>query len=559
VSRWRRIAVLASLLAAAAFGAEEPRLRLKNRRVAVEAEGAELRVPPAKSRIGGRAHIVVEFRGEPDRRALRELEARGARVLAYVPDAGFLVSASEDVQLDGLGLRWVGRLEAPDKLSPRLEPGEQWQCVVQFHPDVEREEAEALVREHLLEILPHPDLRRNELLVAGAPSRVQRLAEWDEVAYIYPASAELVSGEPVHACPGALTEWGPVGEYVAQIGDGWDGPGRNAAELHYYYAALARRLPRESVAAEITRALEEWARFVVIRFLPGADEWGPKTLRFYFGAGAHECPYPFNGPGRTLAHAFYPSPPNPEPIAGDVHFDDDEAVGNWRLSGCVQRGTPRDRARAGPGSLGQTGIRDVPLLSQVRRVDRGRHRSDSATVRRSRGASHESAAADEPADSSCQSAASGESAFKPAANAACQPAATGIAFAQSTAAAESLAAPSRCARYRSAVVDDHVSGPLQRAGVRVLDHAARHGKRQRGRGGGDVVVLERACGHSARDDAVDGRADSALPRLEHGHRARTRRGGEHELALGGGDAALNFSVSGVRERGGSGHHLPVAG
>jgi hypothetical protein len=331
VSRWRRIAVLASLLAATAFGAEEPRLRLKNRRVAVEAEDAELRVPPAKSRIGGRAHVVVEFRGEPDRRALRELEARGARVLAYVPDAGFLVSASEDVQLDGLGVRWVGRLEAPDKLSPLLEPGEQWQCVVQFHPDVEREEAEALVREHLLEILPHPDLRRNELLVAGAPSRVQRLAEWDEVAYIYPASAELVSGEPVHACPGALTEWGPVGEYVAQIGDGWDGPGRNAAELRYYFAALARRLPRESVAAEITRALGEWARFVAIRFLPGADEWGPRTLRFYFGAGAHECPYPFDGPGRTLAHAFYPSPPNPEPIAGDIHFDDDEpwAIGAY--------------------------------------------------------------------------------------------------------------------------------------------------------------------------------------------------------------------------------------
>jgi len=26
----------------------------------------------------------------------------------------------------------------------------------------------------------------------------------------------------------------------------------------------------------------------------------------------------------VLAHTFYPSPPNPEPIAGDVHLDDDE-------------------------------------------------------------------------------------------------------------------------------------------------------------------------------------------------------------------------------------------
>jgi hypothetical protein len=31
-----------------------------------------------------------------------------------------------------------------------------------------------------------------------------------------------------------------------------------------------------------------------------------------------------------LAHAFYPAPPNPEPIAGDVHFDDAELweIGN---------------------------------------------------------------------------------------------------------------------------------------------------------------------------------------------------------------------------------------
>ena len=30
----------------------------------------------------------------------------------------------------------------------------------------------------------------------------------------------------------------------------------------------------------------------------------------------------------TLAHTFYPSPPNPEPIAGDMHLDADES---WRI------------------------------------------------------------------------------------------------------------------------------------------------------------------------------------------------------------------------------------
>lgn len=289
------------------------------------------RLPRAKSRLPGRTYVVVQFDERPSRAAIAELEGRGTRVVAYVPESALLIAAPDGLELDGLGVRRLVRLEAPHKLSPALEPGQSWRCVVQFHPDVEREEAEALVREHLLAIGGHPNLHANELLVEGAPSRIQRLAEWDEVAYIYPASDELVRGEPVVACRGALTEWGAVGQYVAFVGDGWDGPGRNAAELRYWLAQMARRLERERAAAEILRALQEWANHVAIRFTPGADEWGRRTLRFHFGSRDHGCPHPFDGPGRVLAHAFYPAPPNHEPLAGDVHFDDDEpwAVGEY--------------------------------------------------------------------------------------------------------------------------------------------------------------------------------------------------------------------------------------
>ena len=48
-----------------------------------------------------------------------------------------------------------------------------------------------------------------------------------------------------------------------------------------------------------------------------------------FAAGDHGDPFPFDGQGGALAHTFYPSPPNPEPLAGDLHFDEDET---WRIS-----------------------------------------------------------------------------------------------------------------------------------------------------------------------------------------------------------------------------------
>jgi len=317
------------LLLAAGLAFAQQRLQLKNRPAAVADDPLEYLAAPVKRRSLDRSHLLIEFR-EARAELLGELERRGARILRYVPEAGFMVSAPDELRLDGLEVRWAGRLLGPDKLSPLLASSGRLNCLVEFHPDVEPSEARALAAEHLLEVLEHPDLRPNELLVAGDAAGLARLAEWDEVSYIYPASEDLIEGRPVEACRGALTAWGPLAQYVAHAGEGWDGPGRNPAELGYFLAQLARLLPRERVRTEILRALEEWARYVQLRFAPAADEWAPRSLRFLFASGAHGDPYPFDGRGRVLAHAFYPVPLNPEPIAGDVHFDDDEP---WAAGG----------------------------------------------------------------------------------------------------------------------------------------------------------------------------------------------------------------------------------
>ena len=63
-----------------------------------------------------------------------------------------------------------------------------------------------------------------------------------------------------------------------------------------------------------------WSRRTNIDFkeIDGDDPdiW-VKFLTYY-----HDDPYPFDGEGGTLAHAFYPH--NNEGLSGDVHFDDAE-------------------------------------------------------------------------------------------------------------------------------------------------------------------------------------------------------------------------------------------
>lgn len=318
------------LVAGALFG--QTRLHLKAEPTEEDQQAAPIarQSEPARKRSFDRQHVLIQFEGVPTEEAVAELARRGARFVQYVPDSGYLVSVWSGQDWWGTDLRVI-RMRAQDKVSPALPKRNnagkrdgRGALVVEFHPDVEPWEGQGIVQQEGFEVLAHPDVLGNHLLIRGPLDRIEELTAWDEVAYVFPASAELAAGERVEACPGALTALGTVGQYVAAIGEGWDGPGQGSAAVGYYFQRLTQKLAADQVRAEILRAMQEWSRVASVAFSPASGPYLERTLNFLFAAGSHGDAYPFDGPGKVLAHTYYPAPPNPEPIAGDLHFDDAE-------------------------------------------------------------------------------------------------------------------------------------------------------------------------------------------------------------------------------------------
>src|SRR5581483_4758176 len=167
---------------------------------------------------------------------------------------------------------WAAAFAPRDKLSPliRGRSPRAAHYIVEFHPDVNMGDARAIAIECGLRVIDNPDLLPNDLLVEGSTAQLANLTTWDEVAYVYPASADLGRGIKVNACAGALTSQGTVSTGVPIIGDGWDGPGQNSAALNYVFAQLSSKLPADAQKSEIARAFSEWAKHAAVTFT-GSD------------------------------------------------------------------------------------------------------------------------------------------------------------------------------------------------------------------------------------------------------------------------------------------------
>ena len=329
----RKVAALfVCLLILAGALAAQPVIRLKRRSLEARADMQAHRVGPLKRRHSGSSHFLIQFSTAPSRVQIDELRRRGVRVTSYVPDTALVVAATDGTSFDDLGVTYVGRLDELDKLSAEISNLEvESFVVVEFHADVDMAEARALITERNLRISERQNLLPNQILASGRTEAIMRLGEWDEVAYVFPASPELIGGDPV-ACVGAVIEEGPIAQYV-KVGPGWPrtGAAGSPVALNYFLGQLTTKLPAGTVQSEIVRALNQWSAAGNLTFTAGTSATAPRTINIFFADHAHGDPYPFDGPGAVLGHTFYP-PPNPEPIAGDMHLDADES---WRVGASI--------------------------------------------------------------------------------------------------------------------------------------------------------------------------------------------------------------------------------
>lgn len=336
----------------------QPGLLLKSRTITADGNATPVRISLPAS---GKVHEMIQFSQAPTQDLVAALGAQGISVAGTVPvngllvtlDAGRLGSAFPGVamtdivsnlsdSLVSLGARYAAPVDPSDKISPLIWKAQfstdfpagalpfNGTFIVEFHGDVAMDEVRSLILTQGIELLENPDLASNHLLIRFADADQMAaglvgLTTDDRVAYIFPASSELTSGalSPAYAPP--MTIAGPVAQTIPTNGYGWDGAGLNGTTLAYVFSQLTAKLPSVEQQAEIQRAMAEWSTVVKVNWTPGASATAARTVNILFASGNHGDGYPFDGPGGVLAHTFYPAPPNPEPIAGDMHLDNDES------------------------------------------------------------------------------------------------------------------------------------------------------------------------------------------------------------------------------------------
>ncbi len=294
-------------------------IRLKSRTIDGARVSRRREIPP------GEKYCLVQFRERPGARLRAELARRGFRIISYVPDSSLLLETPPIADLSGLDVEWAGPLDASDKLSKGLNDENSGVFLVEFHRGVGSRVARGIARQHGFLVHETDGLIPWHLLVTGDHSALRALAGHEEVAYIMRADPELLTRKRLAGCAGPITEAGPVADY-ALADTGWLRDAQGNVALQYIFNTMTQKLDSNVARSQVERAFSEWARYTNVTFTPGQLTGTGRTIEILFANGAHGDSYPFTSI-TSLAHTFYPAPPNPEPIAGDMHFNDAQTWG----------------------------------------------------------------------------------------------------------------------------------------------------------------------------------------------------------------------------------------
>jgi hypothetical protein len=330
LSRLGSAAFVVSLAASSIAAGQTPApVRLKSRTFVpaanVHAAGGARMPGLWTRRPGARTHLLIQFAGAITAADLSALRMAGASPLRYVPENTVAVAAAAGFDPSRLArVRWVGELAASDKISvdsardlSRDSP-QYPLTAIEFHPDLTRGAVAARLSAAGVAGVAAAHLPAHVALVATDRTAIEILAADDGVAWVYPATSDVVAAAAI-VCEGLVSPQGVVANY-ATVGDGWDGPGNGSAELSYFLSAGSADLSASLQVGEIARALAEWSRYADVRWQPAGAADLPHSLTIFWGPPDHGDGFRFAP--EVLAHAFYPAPPAPEPIGGDIHFND---------------------------------------------------------------------------------------------------------------------------------------------------------------------------------------------------------------------------------------------
>ena len=290
--------------------------------------------------IGMHASLAGASDGEPVHAMVQTVDALSEAHVSRLEQAGITVLGkgggnvlavqATKAQLESpevaAMVRWSSKFSAADKVSPRLgvtggQPPRK--VLVSFFPGVSEARALTAAGAAGAGVYGGGFLANQYMVVTADDAQLMALAGDDAVSWATECPQWLTSGDkPVYAFDNATLPFETIGE-------GWDGPGLGSASLTYYFENRTADLGIPEQEKACIDMMMEWSSYVDITWRPGASLGEGFAIDIGYFTGEHGDGADFDGPGGVLAHAFFPNDINPEPIAGDLHFDDDEL---WEIT-----------------------------------------------------------------------------------------------------------------------------------------------------------------------------------------------------------------------------------